>query len=134
MSEHMSAQSNGVASVLSPHTVDDTIELLTHLVEAKGAKIFAVIDHGGEAKAAGLTMRPTKLLVFGNPKAGTPIMVASPDAALDLPLKILVAQAADGRVWMSYNTPQYLQTRHNLSADSLGVLVAAEALAKAAGV
>jgi len=120
---------NGIASISSRHMVDQTVDRLSALLSAKQVKLFALIDHSGEAAQAGLFMRPTKLLIFGNPEAGTPVMVASPAAALDLPLKILVWERADGTVWVSYNDARYLQHRHSLSPDLAHNLAVVEALA-----
>jgi uncharacterized protein (DUF302 family) len=122
----------GIQTRLSPHTVDETVARLQTLLAAKGIKLFALIDHSGEALAAGLTMPPTKLLIFGNPKGGTPIMLAAPSAALDLPLRILVAQLADGQTQLSWNDPAWLQQRHNFPANLLPNLAAAGLLAEAA--
>src|ERR1700678_3750276 len=108
---------NGVVNKLSKNSVDATVDKLKGTLQAKGITLFAFVDHSGEAEKAGLQMRPTKLLIFGNPKAGTPLMVASPSIALDLPIKILVAEDGDGKVWISYNDPAYLQARHGLPAD-----------------
>jgi uncharacterized protein (DUF302 family) len=102
------------------------------LLKAKGIQLFALVDHSGQAKAVGLTMRPTKLLIFGNPKGGTPLMVASPSIAIDLPLKLLVSEDANGKVWISYNSPAFLQARHNLPKELLPVLASVEALANQA--
>jgi uncharacterized protein (DUF302 family) len=110
---------NGIVSQPSAHSVDATVEKLQAMLLAKGVKLFAVIDHSGEAQRVGLMMPPTKLLIFGNPKAGTPLMLASPSIAIDLPLKILVAEGVDGKVSIAYNAPEYLQTRHNLFAELL---------------
>jgi uncharacterized protein (DUF302 family)/uncharacterized membrane protein YidH (DUF202 family) len=125
---YMSAD-NGIVSIKSHHTVDETIATVQRLLEANGVKLFALVDHSGEAKSAGLQMRPTKLLIFGNPKGGTPLMVATPSIALDLPLKILVAEDAQGQVWISYNAPAYLQARHGLPQELMPVLAAVEGLA-----
>jgi uncharacterized protein (DUF302 family) len=119
----------GVVSLPSAHSVADTVEKLKAMLQAKGVTLFAVIDHSGEAEKAGLKMPPTKLLIFGNPKGGTPLMLAAPSAAIDLPLKILVAEAADGKVSISYNAPEYLQQRHNLPAELLQNIAVAGALA-----
>src|ERR1700736_6692550 len=100
---------NGIVTILSQHSVDETVERLKNILQEKGVKLFALIDHSGEAEKAGLQMRPTRLLIFGNPKTGTPLMIASPTAALDLPLKILVSEDASGKVWTSFNSPAYLQ-------------------------
>jgi uncharacterized protein (DUF302 family) len=124
---------NGIAKVRSRHSVDQTVAKLEGLLQAKGVKLFAVVDHSGEAKASGLRMSPTKLLIFGNPKAGTPLMLASPSIAIDLPLKLLVSEDADGRVWISYNAPAYLQARHGLPPALVPTLAAVEALATKVG-
>jgi uncharacterized protein (DUF302 family) len=119
---------DGIVHKLSLHSVDETAEELKRLIAANGAKLFALIDHSGEAEEAGLAMRPTKLLIFGSPKAGTPLMISSPTAALDLPLKILVVEDAAGKVWVSYNSPEYLLARHHLPANLLGSISAIETL------
>lgn len=119
---------NGVVRVASHHTVADTVAKLESILQLKNVKLFAVVDHSGEAEKAGLKMPDTKLLIFGNPKAGTPLMLASPSIALDLPLKILVAEDAGGKVWISYNSPGYLRQRHNLPADLLPNIAVIEAL------
>jgi len=100
--------SAGLIDVSSNHSVDETIANLTRMLNAKGIKLFALVDHSGEAEKAGMKMLPTKLLIFGNPKAGTPLMQASPSIAIDLPLKILVRKDAGGKVWITYNSPAYL--------------------------
>ncbi|MGD0428313.1 MAG: DUF302 domain-containing protein [Candidatus Acidiferrales bacterium] len=120
---------NGVISKPSNHSVDQTVEKLQGILQAKGVRLFALVDHSGEAEKAGLKMRPTKLLIFGNPKAGTPVMVAAPSAAIDLPLKILVWEDAQGKVWASYNSPSYLQQRHGIPQELLQNISVAEALA-----
>jgi uncharacterized protein (DUF302 family) len=104
----------GIVNIPSNHSVDRTVEKLEEILQAKGVKLFALVDHSGEAEKAGMQMHPTKLLIFGNPKAGMPLMVASPSSALDLPLKILVWEDGNGKVWISYNSPAYLQARHDL--------------------
>jgi uncharacterized protein (DUF302 family) len=119
----------GIATLPGNHTVDETVQTLKTLLQAKGIMLFAVIDHSGEAEKVGLKMPPTKLLIFGSPKAGTPLMLASPSIALDLPLKILVAQDADGKVALSYNTPQHLKDRHGLPDDLVKNIAAVEMLA-----
>ena len=101
----------------SPESVDETVQRLTGLIEDKGLKLFTVIDHSGEARRAGLKMLDTKLVIFGSPSAGTPIMVAEPLAAIDLPLKVLVWADSDGATWVSFNSPAYLAGRHHLTAD-----------------
>ena len=103
---------NGMVNVASPYSVDETLHHLETLLRAGQVTVFATIDHSGEAAKAGMEMHPTKLLIFGNPKAGTPVMLAAPSAAIDLPLKVLVWEDDMGRVWASYNAPEYLQQRH----------------------
>jgi uncharacterized protein (DUF302 family) len=126
------SHANGIVSQPSAHTVDQTVEKLRAMLQAKGVTLFAVIDHSGEAEKAGLKMPPTKVLIFGNPKGGTPLMLAAPSIAIDLPLKILVAEGADGKVSISYNAPEYLQERHHLPADLLQNIAVAGALASKA--
>lgn len=120
---------NGIAKVASNHSVDETVAKLEKMLNEKGVKLFAVVDHSGEAEKAGLKMPNTKLLIFGNPKGGTPLMLASPSVALDLPLKILVADDGAGKTWISYNTPAYLQARHKLPAELLPNIAVIEAIA-----
>ena len=119
---------NGLLQVPSPYSVDETLNRLQSVFAEKGMKIFALIDHSGEAEKAGLKMRPTKVLIFGSPKGGTPLMVAAPSLAIDLPLKTLVAEDDGGRVSVTYNDPQYLQQRHNVPADLIKNLAGAGAL------
>jgi uncharacterized protein (DUF302 family) len=123
----------GIASKPSTHSVDDTVAKLKSLLDAKGVMIFTIVDHSGEAAKVGLKMRPTKLVIFGNPKAGTPVMVAAPSIALDLPLKILVWEDVEGKVWCSYNEPEYLQARHHVPQDLVANISVAELLATKAG-
>jgi uncharacterized protein (DUF302 family) len=108
---------NGIISQLSPYSVTETVDRLEAILQAKGITIFARIDQRAEAKKVGLSLRPTQLLLFGNPEAGTPLMVTEPTIALDLPLKILAWEAADGKVWLSYNDPDYLKQRFSLSNE-----------------
>lgn len=110
---------SGIVAVASNHSVDETVEKLKGILHAKGVMLFALVDHSGEAEKVGITMRPTKLLIFGSPKAGTPLMQAAPSIAIDLPLKILVAEDERGKVWISYNSPEYLAERHGLPSDLL---------------
>jgi len=119
---------NGLQQIPSSYSVDETLNRLQSLLTEKGMKIFALIDHSGEAEKAGLKMRPTKVLIFGSPKGGTPLMVAAPSLAIDLPLKALVAEDKDGKVSITYNDPQYLQQRHNVPADLIKNLAGAGAL------
>ena len=108
---------NGIVTIPSHHSVDETVERIEKILEAKGVKLFALVDHSGEAEKAGLRMLPTKLVIFGNPKAGTPLMVAVPGIAIDLPMKLLVSEDAGGKVWISYNAPAYIQSRHHLPQE-----------------
>lgn len=107
----------GIISKPSKYSVPETIHRLETIVTSKGIKIFALVDHSGEAEKAGLAMPPTQLLIFGNPKGGTPAMLAEPLLAIDLPLKALAWQDASGQVWLSYNDPAYLQRRYSLSDE-----------------
>jgi uncharacterized protein (DUF302 family) len=127
-----STSDNGIVTVPGREPVDQTVHRLEALLEAKGIKLFVLIDHSGEAEKAGMSMRPTKLMVFGNPKAGTPLMTASPLAAIDLPLKILVWEGADGKALISYNSPEWLQARHNLAPELMRNVSVLEALANQA--
>lgn len=120
---------NGIPRTASNHSVDETVTRLQSILQAKGVKLFTIVDHSDEAASVGLKMPPTKLLIFGNPKAGTPLMLASPSVALDLPLKILVAEDAAGQVWISYNAPAYLQARHHLPPELLANISVIETLA-----
>jgi uncharacterized protein (DUF302 family) len=113
----MPANENGLVHVASSHTVSETLKKLQTAIGTRGLKVFALIDHSGEAEKAGLKMRPTQLLIFGSPKGGTPLMVVAPSLAIDLPLKVLVWEDVDGKVWISYNSPEYLQQRHKIPAD-----------------
>jgi uncharacterized protein (DUF302 family) len=126
------SSSNGIVEVASSHSVDQTVEKLKGILQAKGVTLFALVDHSGEAEKAGMTMRPTKLLIFGSPKAGTPLMQAMPSSAIDLPLKILVAEDEQGKVWISYNSPEYLQERHHLPAELLQNIAVVKTLAEKA--
>jgi uncharacterized protein (DUF302 family) len=119
----------GIIDKPSNHSVDQTVEKLKAILQSKGVTLFAVIDHSGEAEKVGMKMPPTKLLIFGNPKAGTPLMQAAPSIAIDLPLKILVWEDAQGKVWVSYNSPEYLQERHGLPRELLQNIAVVETLA-----
>jgi uncharacterized protein (DUF302 family) len=119
----------GVVSVASRHSVDATVEKLKGILGAKGVKIFALIDHSGEAEKAGMPMRNTKLLIFGNPKGGTPLMLAAPTVALDLPLKILVWEDADNKVWLTYNSVEFIRQRHNLTPELAANIAVIDTLA-----
>jgi len=121
--------SNGIVNTPSHHTVDETVARLTNILQSKGVTLFAVVDHSGEAEKVGMKMPPTKLLIFGNPKAGTPLMLAAPSTAIDLPLKILVSEDAQGEVWLSYNSAEYLQKRHGFPAELVQNIAVVAALA-----
>ena len=120
---------SGIVTIPSSHSVDQTVEKLQGILQAKEVKLFALVDHSGEAEKAGMKMPQTKLLIFGNPKAGTPLMLASPSIAIDLPMKILVSEDTDGKVWVSYNAPSYLAARHHLPAELTTGIAVVEALA-----
>ena len=122
----------GIETVVSNHSVDETVVRLQTLLQEKVIKIFCLVDHSGEAQAAGLSMRPTKLLIFGNPKAGTPLMIDAPATALDLPLKILVAETESGKTILYWNDPAWLQKRHDFTESLATNLAAAKTLAEAA--
>lgn len=124
---------SGIISKRGVHSVDDTAEKLKGMLASKGVTLFAIIDHSGEAAKVGMSMRPTKLLIFGDPKAGTPLMLAAPSIALDLPLKILVWEEADGKVWLSYNDLAWLRERHNLPGELAQNIASVEVLAAKAG-
>ena len=124
-----SQQGNGIVSRPSSHSVNDTVAKLLDLLRSRSITVFAVIDHSGEAEKVGMKMPPTKLVVFGSPKAGTPLMLAAPSVAIDLPLKLLVWEDADARTWVSYNDPQYLRERHHFPAELVQNIAAAAAIA-----
>jgi uncharacterized protein (DUF302 family) len=119
---------NGIVDVPSNHSVDETVDKLKSILQSKGIILFVVIDHSGEAAKVGLEMSSTKLLIFGNPKAGTPPILATPSIALDLPLKILVWEDGKGKVWLSYNSPEYLKERHGLPQELMQNISAVKAL------
>jgi uncharacterized protein (DUF302 family) len=119
----------GIIDTPSNHSVDETVEKLKGILQAKAVSLFALVDHSGEAEKVGMKMRPTKLLIFGSPKAGTPVMLAAPSSAIDLPLKILVWEDTQGKVWATYNSPVYLQARHSLPPELLQNIAVVETLA-----
>ena len=119
----------GVMRLRSKDSVNASFARLETAVAQRGLSVFARIDFAADAAAAGLVLRPTRLLLFGNPRAGTPLMVAARTVALDLPLKVLVWEADDGIVWVGYNTPEYVVDRHGVPADYLANLRAVEAFA-----
>jgi uncharacterized protein (DUF302 family) len=120
---------DGIITKSANCTVEEAVNKIKSLLVIRGITLFAVIDHSGEAEAVGMKMPDTKLLIFGNPKGGTPLMLAAPSVANDLPLKLLVAEEADGKCSISYNSPQYLQKRHGLSNDLIENIAVIEALA-----
>jgi uncharacterized protein (DUF302 family) len=124
---------NGIITIPSGHSVNETMEKLKGILQTKGVTLFAVVDHSGEAEKVGMKMHPTKLLIFGSPKAGTPLMVAAPSIAIDLPLKILVSEDGQEKVWISYNSPEFLRKRHDLPRELVQNIAVVEALAAKAG-
>lgn len=122
-------RNNGIRSIPSHGSVHETVQKIESTLAAKGIRLFAVIDHSGEAEKAGIEMRPTKLLIFGNPKGGTPLMLAAPSIALDLPLKMLVWEDSQTRVWISYNSADYLKERHGVPQDLMQNVAIIDALA-----
>jgi uncharacterized protein (DUF302 family) len=121
--------SNGIISKPSNHSVDQIVEKLENILQAKGVTLFALVDHSGEAEKVGMKMPPTRLLIFGSPKGGTPVILAAPTSAIDLPLKILVWEDGQGKVWVSYNSPTYLQQRHDIPKELAQNLAVVETLA-----
>jgi uncharacterized protein (DUF302 family) len=120
---------NGIIRLPSRHSVEETVLRLKGILNARGVALFALVDHSGEAEKAGMKMPATKLLIFGDPKAGTPVMLAAPTSALDLPLKILISEDGEGKAWVSYNSPAYLQGRHGVPAELVANIAVVEALA-----
>jgi uncharacterized protein (DUF302 family) len=120
---------NGIVEVSSNRSVDQTVDRLKDILQSKGITLFALIDHSGEAEKAGMKMAPTKLLIFGSPRAGTPLMLAAPSIAIDLPLKILVWEDTQGKVWLSFNSPEYLERRHDLPQNLVQNIAVVETLA-----
>ena len=123
---------DGIQSITSRHSVDDVVSRLQAILLEKNIQLFALVDHSGEARAVGLDMPPTKLVIFGNPRGGTPLMQAAPSTALDLPLKILVAQQANGQTLLSWNSPAWLQQRHGFPKELQANIAAVEILANKA--
>jgi uncharacterized protein (DUF302 family)/uncharacterized membrane protein YidH (DUF202 family) len=120
---------SGIVAIPSVHPVDQTIGKIRGILAAKGVTLFALVDHSGEAEKVGMKMRPTKLMIFGSPKAGTPVMLVAPSIAIDLPLKLLVWEDDAGKAWISYNSTDYLRSRHNVPEELMQNLAAAEAIA-----
>jgi len=123
---------NGMVHLASPRSVPETLLRLEMILKERGVTVFSRVDHSGEAEKVGMKMPPTKLLIFGSPKAGTPLMQATPSIAIDLPLKALAWEDADGRVWLSYNSAEYLKTRHNIPDALVKNLAAVTPLLEAA--
>src|SRR6202789_296642 len=119
---------NGLLQVASPRSVEETVQRLKSVIAQQGLQLFSLVDHSGEAEKVGLKMRPTQLLIFGSPKGGTPLMVAAPRLAIDLPLKALAWRDEKGQVWLSYNSPEYLQQRHGFPTDLLKNIAGVSAL------
>jgi uncharacterized protein (DUF302 family) len=124
----MTGTVEGLEQVESKHSVDETVRRVLSCLGEKGIKLFALVDHSGEAAKAGLTLRSTKLLTFGSPKGGTPLMQSAPTAAIDLPLKALIWQDDLGKTWIAWNTPEYLQRRHGFSAELIKNIAGVSAL------
>ena len=127
----MTDAASGVVTIPTHHSVDEAVRRLEQMLADKGIQLFALVDHSGEAEKAGLQMPPTKLAIFGSPKAGTPLMLATPSVAIDLPLKLLIWEDKSGSVWISYNAPAYLMARHGLPQDLLANIAVIERLAAA---
>jgi uncharacterized protein (DUF302 family) len=125
----MTDAASGITTIPSRYSVDETVSRLEHTLAEKGIKLFTLVDHSGEAEKAGMQMPPTKLAIFGSPKAGTPLMLATPSIAIDLPLKLLIWEDKSGSVWISYNAPAYLMTRHGTPQDLLANIAVIEKLA-----
>lgn len=119
------ANEHGLVQVPSRYSVEETVQRLQSTFAEKGLQVFALIDHSGEAAKVGLKMRPTKVLIFGSPKGGTPLMIAAPSLAIDLPMKALVAEDQNGKVWLTYNSPDYLQQRHGVPGELIKNLAGA---------
>jgi uncharacterized protein (DUF302 family) len=126
----MAEIANGLVTLKSAHSVDETVAKIRALLEAKQIKEFALLDHSGEAAKAGLTMPKTQVVMFGNPKGGTPLMVAAPSVAIDLPLKLLVREDEAGQVWVSYWSAQALLARHGLPESFASNIAVIELIAR----
>jgi uncharacterized protein (DUF302 family) len=130
----LSDSKNGLIRLASEHSFTETLQRLESTVQSKGLTIFARIHFSDDAEKAGLKMNPTSLLIFGNPKAGTPLMVVAPTLAIDFPLKVLVSQDDNGKVWVSYNSLDYLKNRHHIPDDLIkniaGIVPISESVAK----
>src|SRR6266550_3899241 len=128
----VSTTDNEIVQRPSNHSVDDTVKRLKGILQAKGLTLFALVDHSGEAEKVGMKMLPTKLLIFGSPKGGTPVMLAAPSIAIDLPLKVLIWEDSKGKVWVSYNSPEYLAKRHAVPDDLVKNIAGVEMLVQEA--
>jgi uncharacterized protein (DUF302 family) len=126
------ATDNGIVDTPSPHSFEQTVEKFSSVLQSRGLTLFALVDHSGEAEKVGLNMPPTKLLIFGSPKGGTPAMLAAPSIAIDLPLKALISEDREGKVWISYNAPEFLGRRHNLPDALLPNISAVRAMVEEA--
>jgi uncharacterized protein (DUF302 family) len=122
-------EARGIVDIPSKGSVEATVDRLKGILEENRVSLFALVDHSGEAEKVGMKMRPTKLLIFGSPRAGTPIMLAAPSIAIDLPLKILIWEDNQGKVWVSYNSGEYLEQRHGVPRDLMQSLAVVETLA-----
>jgi uncharacterized protein (DUF302 family) len=127
----MTDAASGVVTIPTQHSVDEAVRRLEQMLADKSIQLFTLVDHSGEAEKAGMQMPPTKLVIFGSPKAGTPLMLATPSIAIDLPLKLLIWEDKSGSVWISYNAPAYLMARHGLPQDLLANIAVIEKLAAA---
>ena len=127
------SRGKGMIDIPSNHSVDRTVGRLKGILEGTGVTLFALVDHSGEAEKVSMKMRPTKLLIFGSPKAGTPIMLAAPSSAIDLPLKLLIWEDNHEQVWISYNSPEYLKERHGIPEELLQNIAVVQKLAAKAG-
>ena len=125
----MLSSDKGIVEIPSNYPFEQTVERLKGILEAKGVTLFALVDHSGEAEKAGMKMPNTKLLIFGNPRAGTPLMLAAPSIAIDLPLKILVREDSQGMTWISYNSPAYFRERHDVPPELVQNIAVVETLA-----
>jgi uncharacterized protein (DUF302 family) len=128
----MAEAAAGLVTLKSAHSVEETVARIRAVLQAKQIREFALIDHSGEAEKAGLLMPKTQVVIFGNPKGGTPLMLAAPSVAIDLPLKLLVREAAEGQVWISYWSAQALLERHGLADSFAGNIAVIEAIARQA--